>query len=79
MRTWAHGDGEAVCAEPGGEAIGVAVEPQRCDLYAAGPMRRRGAAWKLGRPIFVTDQLVSSFSLTFGSFLFWLLASLEGP
>jgi len=44
--TWAHGDGEAVSAEPGGEASGVAVEPQHCDLDGAGPMAYRGAAWK---------------------------------
>jgi hypothetical protein len=47
-RTWAHGDGEAVNAEPGGEAIGVTVEPQRCDLYDADPMGCGGAPWKLG-------------------------------
>ena len=54
-RTWAHGDGEAVSAEPGGEAIGVTVEPQLCDLYGAGPMGCRGAAWKLG-PVSPLDE-----------------------
>jgi hypothetical protein len=47
-RTWVHGDWEAVSAEPGGEAIGVAVEPQRCDLDGARSMGYRGATWKWG-------------------------------
>jgi hypothetical protein len=47
--TWAHGDREAVLAEPGGEAIGVAVEPQLRDLDRACPMGCRGAAWERGR------------------------------
>ena len=36
-------------AEPGGQAVGVAIDLQVGDLNGAGPMGCRGAAWKWGR------------------------------